>query len=154
MTIEIRELKEQDINDMIDIMIEVRNFHNLHTNNYYAPMVKTDEIPRITQLLNDDKSINLVAINDGKVQGYLLVEKRHRPFLSHPDIYYISDFGIKEGCKNSGIGTHLHNKLLELAKANNIYEIKLGVLDFNKSAQAFYNKQGYQTFEHSMSLKV
>lgn len=154
MTIEIRELKNNDINDAVDIMVEVRNFHNLHTNNYYAPMIKAEEITRIAELLNNDKTINLVALIDGKIQGYLLAEKRFRPFLSHPDIYYISDFGVKEGCKNSGIGTQLHSQLLELAKANNIFEIKLGVLDFNKSAQAFYNKNGYQTFEHSMSLKV
>lgn len=154
MTIEIRELEKQDINDVVDIMVEVRDFHNLHTNNYYAPMIKADEITRVAELLDNEKTINFVALIDGKIQGYLLAEKRFRPFLSHPDIYYIADFGVKEGCKNSGIGTHLHENLLQHAKANNAFEIKLGVLDFNKSAQAFYNKSGYQTFKHTMSLKI
>lgn len=154
MTIEIRELQKKDIDAVVDIMVEVRDFHNLHTDNYYAPMIKSEEIIRVTELLDNEKTINFVALIDGKVQGYLLAEKRFRPFLSHPDIYYISDFGVKEGYKNSGIGTQLHETLLKHAKANNAFEIKLGVLDFNKSAQAFYNKNGYQTFEHTMSLKI
>lgn len=154
MTLEVRELKKQDIKDVVDIMTEVRNFHNLHTNNYYAPMIKDDEITRIAELLNNENSINFVAIVNGKIKGYLLAEKRHRPFLSHPNFYYISDFGVKEDCKNSGIGTHLHDRLIQHAKANNAFEIKLGVLDFNKSAQAFYSKNGYQSFEHTMTLKV
>lgn len=53
-----------------------------------------------------------------------------------------------------GIGQALYNKLESIAKKRNIKSIELKVYAFNKSAEAFYNKNDFSVRNKTMFKRI
>jgi GNAT superfamily N-acetyltransferase len=53
---------------------------------------------------------------------------------------YLEDFYVKEAYRRLGLGQHLFDKFLEIAKAKDCVLVKWQVLDWNEPAISFYEK--------------
>ena len=115
-----------------------------------------DEMEKIgfLETLITDKSIALVAEEQGIIYGYLLAEEKNSPYLMCPQVAHISNFGVKESFRHQGIGKMLMDAFYEYCNQKGINEIRLGVFNLNQDAYSFYQKYGFEAFEQRMHLKL
>ncbi|QDH81210.1 GNAT family N-acetyltransferase [Echinicola soli] len=103
---------------------------------------------KLTSELTDPNAEFHFAENEGETIGYLKVntgqsqtEIKDKNALELERIYVLNDF---HGQK---IGQLLYNKAIELAKANDVDYVWLGVWERNLRAIRFYEKNGFVPFD-------
>lgn len=136
----------------------IYKFINVH---YFDSLVKllneeyninTDR-DELEKLYKENHSRSLLAINDRKVIGHVLVETRY-DFVNYKYYYSLSYFCIKKEYRRLGIGTAMIKRLENYAKKKKIYYIEfdpgnvpqknLGFLKFNhffKKKDSIYFKK-------------
>lgn len=114
--------------------------------------IKTDR-DTLEKLYKENNCRSFLAINDRKVVGHVLVEKRF-DFINYKYYYILSHFCIKREYRRLGIGTALIKRLENHARRNKIYYLEfvpgnvsvksLGFLKFNhfnkKKDNIFFKK--------------
>lgn len=114
--------------------------------------IKTDR-ENLEKLYKENHCRSLLAINDRKVIGHVLVETRY-DFINYKYYYVLSHFCIKREYKRLGIGTALIKRLENYARGKKIYYLEfvpgnvpvkaLAFLKFNhfrrKKDNIFYKK--------------
>lgn len=78
---------------------------------------------------------------DDKYVGYVIYFTTYSSFLALP-ILYLEDIFILKEYRKQGIGTELFQFCVSQAKSIGCGRIEFCVLDWNTSAQNFYNKLG------------
>lgn len=150
----IRKFAKGDLPEVLELCREVRQHHIDILNGYFIE--QNDEFEQIAFLesLENDKIVAFVAEENGLVAGYLLGEFKNAPYLVHPDIAHVANFGVKKSCRNKGIGKALMNAFYKLCKENKISEIRLGVYNQNINAYKFYESYGFKPLEQKMVLDM
>lgn len=95
----------------------------------------------IQDLINNKRSILLVANWDGTLVGYLLAEGREINRIKHR--VHIS-IAILQAYTGKGIGTKLFTVLEDWAVKNHAHRLELTVMVNNQAGQALYKKMGYK----------
>ena len=99
----------------------------------------------LSELINDDKSDFILAVEDEKVIGFSLLSERVVTNISLliPCKYaYIQDFVVTEKYRNKGFGTVLMEESKKWAKDRHLDYLRLSVLPENKDARRFYKRHG------------
>jgi len=99
----------------------------------------------LSNLINDEKSDFILAVNDNKIIGFSLLFEKETPNISLlvPCKYaYIQDFIVTKNYRNIGIGTALMEQSKQWARERNMDYLRLSVLPQNKDAQRFYTRHG------------
>ena len=99
----------------------------------------------LSELINDDKSDFILAVEDEKVIGFSLLSERVAANISLlvPCKYaYIQDFVVTEKYRNKGFGTVLMEESKKWAKDRHLDYLRLSVLPENKDARRFYKRHG------------
>ena len=150
----IRSFIKEDLPEVMNLCREVRQHHIDLLEGYFTE--QNDEYEQIGFLesLENEKTTALVAIDNGKVIGYLLAEFKELPHLIRSKTAYVANFGVSAAFRNNGIGKQLMNAFLDICKENNIEEIRLGVYNKNTSAYAFYENFGFHPLEQKMILNL
>ena len=86
---------------------------------------------------NNNGSWICVAESEGKIVGYLSIEK-------YPDYLYLDDFCVDKEHRNLGIGTEFLKEAEKYAIENNIHQIRLHVEKSNLNAIGLYQRLGYK----------
>ena len=150
----IRNFEESDLDQVLNLAREIREYHIDLLNGYFKK--QDDEIEKNTFLntLHNDKTHALVAIKNNKVVGYLLAEFKEANSLINPQIAHISNFGVTKTNRKNGIGKKLMDAFFEICKQKKITEIKLGVYNKNTTAYKFYENYGFKPIEQKMSFDL
>lgn len=69
-------------------------------------------------------------------------------------IIYLDDLVVTESCRRGGVGQLLIDKLLEIAKSENVRQVRWHVLDWNEPAIRFYNKIGADLDSEWIKCKI
>ena len=151
---QIRNFEKQDLNQVLELCREVRQYHIDILDGYFSPQNDVFEQMGFLTSLEDTKYVALVAINNNKVVGYLLAEKKISLHLIHSKIIHICNFGVSKDIRGKGVGKKLMDTLFDLCVKEGIEEISLGVYNKNTIAYNFYEKYGFTPIEQKMTLNI
>ena len=99
----------------------------------------------------------LYAAKVGKqVLGYVLLKIRDYdwPGVVKRKVMIVDEFGVAEGWRGQGIGTHMMDDVKVLARAFGCTDLQLGVYPQNDDAVAFYQKCGLMIRSIEMQMKL
>ena len=108
----------------------------------------------LDQITRDTDHGTFVALEDGQIVGCAHVEKRQARYIPihvTRQFAHVEAIGVKRSHQRRGIGTLLMAEVEDWARRKALEHIELGVWDFNESAVAFYEGQGYGTTIRSMA---
>lgn len=96
---------------------------------------------RIQSMKNSRNSTILVAVDAGKLVGYMMVIGGSARRTTHSAYLVV---GILKGYRGQGIGTKLFEKLDLWTAEHQIHRLELTVVARNKAAVALYKKMGFE----------
>ena len=82
----------------------------------------------------------------GECVAYVIYFFTYSSFLALPTLY-IEDIFVLETYRGCGVGQKMFDRCREIAKHEGCGRIEFTVLEWNKSAQAFYEKNGAKRME-------
>lgn len=146
MNIKIRAIKEEDVEEVIEMM---RNF-------YASPAVLSngsEEIFRtdVNACLDNDSCLDgYVFENENGIQGYAMIAKSFSTEFGKP-CKWIEDLYIKDNLRGTGIGTKFIEYIGE-KYPDSIF--RLEVEEENERAVKVYEKCGYKRIGYSEMIKL
>ncbi len=152
----IRPARQTDIDDIFALWCESMRYHE-----QMDPFIFGFDVTRahearkfISDHVDKETSIVLVALKHGKIIGYLLGSIRIRqPFQKLYEIGNIYDIVVTEAERRHGIGTLLLDEALVFFKEKGRTTVMLSVSDKNSAALRFYEKHGFHTYVRNMVRK-
>jgi ribosomal protein S18 acetylase RimI-like enzyme len=154
--ITIRPAQETDIDAIFALWCESMRYHE-HMDPFVFgfDMTKAQEARKfISNHMDKDTSIVLVALKNTKVIGYLLGSICTRqPFMKLYEIGNIYDIVVTEAERRHGVGTLLMDKAFVFFKKRGHHTVLLSVSDTNSAALRFYEKHGFRTYVRNMVRK-
>ena len=99
----------------------------------------------------------LVAIMDGAICGFAIVEYIERPqspFNNPRRFYHVEEFGVDEAARRKGVATALIEFMKKDALARGYQRIELDMWEFNDGALSFYEHAGFRTYRRYMELDL
>jgi len=152
MNMDIRRALKSDIDSLLHLnhQIGVLHFNNA-PEAFVAP--SSEERAFLLNAINDPARLFLVAEISGEVVGFvtaMVTQNEAIPFLVKTPICRVGTIVVDENTRASGVGRQLMAKCTEWAKAQGAEQIRLEVMSFNRDAQQFYTKLGFE--EQSKTL--
>lgn len=157
MDITIRKCNHEDLPILQKVSIEtfVETFKEQNSpENFNKYLERAFNLKQLEKELSNEFSQFFFITYNNEIAGYLKVntgdaqsEKMGDEYLEIERIY------VKRNFQKLGLGKHLLNKAIEIAKAENKMKVWLGVWEKNDNAIAFYKKMGFvRTGEHSFYM--
>ncbi|QBA63168.1 GNAT family N-acetyltransferase [Muriicola soli] len=135
MKIEIRQAKQEDMEQVLDLIRELAQFE------------KEPEAVEISaaQLIADGFGASplfhcFVGEADGKISGMALVYPRYSTWKGQ--VLHLEDLIVTEEMRGSGLGTALLERVVKYGYDMGVKRISWEVLDWNEPAIAFYKQRG------------
>ncbi|MEK7447284.1 MAG: GNAT family N-acetyltransferase [Patescibacteria group bacterium] len=153
--IEIREVREEDYEDMAKIFYESSLLHNKNDKTFKKPgnfkSYKEDVIASIQgyqvyTALYEKNVVGVVQFLERKIAESSEMTTRN-PLT-------VKDIAIKKDFHKKGIGALLMNKVFEIAKEDKIDEVILNVWGFNEKALNFYKKLGFDIEYYALRREI
>ena len=120
--------------------------HNNAPNVFDSPATMGSDKKYWQVQLDSENSIFYVAKCEDNVQGFItarITQNLNVVFLSKDKICRVGTIVVSKEHRSKGIGKSLMEKVEIWAKNSGAKEIRLEVMEFNRSAQAFYKSDGY-----------
>ncbi len=105
-----------------------------------------------TKKVSKRKTTSFVAVNHGKVVGYLLVQIHHDPILKEKTLY-LDNFVVDPAVQNQGIGKSLLETVFSYAKEKEVDAIQLTSRKTRVAAHHLYQKMGFDMVETTVFRK-
>jgi GNAT superfamily N-acetyltransferase len=130
----IRRVDEKTFDDFLGLIDKLAEYENL-------PPPDTEAKARLKQhcLSDPSKFSAFLAQLEGKYVGYAIYYFTYSSFLALPTLF-IEDLFVLEKYRKHGIGEKMFTFLKQTAKRGGCGRIEFIVLDWNKSAHEFYEK--------------
>ena len=110
----------------------------------------------VLQFLDNDQKVLLVCEQDNIVVGYAMVSfvvKPETPYRYELRFAEIEEIGVDKNCQSQGCGKQLMNEIIKISKQKGFLQIELNMFTFNKSAETFYEKLGFETYRKHLRLR-
>ena len=92
-----------------------------------------------------------VAEENGQALGYVLcklIERLENPFTFAMRYLLVDQISVRPAVQGKGVGKALIKQVEVLARELNIQRIQLDSWGFNTTAHAFFEKMGFEKFNH------
>lgn len=109
--------------------------------------------PYFTNLLNNSKSICLIAKDDNKNIGYLAACPKEIPYRLSRYIE-IENMGVIPEYRSQGIGQKLIDECLKIAKDKGFQKVYVNAYFKNIGAINFYKKNGFTEIDISLEKNI
>ena len=154
---EITVAKEKHLEDLVSLNIEVQNLHvGFEPAIFKEP--DREEIKQFFREILDDKNREIFIIQDEtRSVGYISLQiggHEGHAFCYPQKWIYIDQIGVKKEFRGTGVGKKLIEAAKNYAQKYNISSIMLDVWTVNKNAKAFFEKQGFATFNERMRIEL
>ena len=144
----IREVKNEDIKELLNVYIQGYRYHQEGRNDIFVNL--SDEELEKDLINNLNELSTIVLIKDNKIVGYLSykIKGEYKKKLD------IDQLVIEENYRGQGLGKKLVEQAKVIAKENNCTRIELNCWLFNKNALSMYEHIGFerQRIIYEMSL--
>ena len=158
MSVLIREIAADDINDLAALLVEVHAPHSAALPHVYQPTTVDDRTKEFLHGLLVDPDMVLFGAEDaGQLVGYVafrLLAAPQTPLHVPRRWVAIDTVVVQAACRRQGIGEALIGHVHKWAIAHGIDQVELLVAAFNATAIAFYEKLGYTTVMHRMGRSL
>ena len=143
---EIRLANVNDIPRLLDLLSEVLEVHaKLRPDLFISGTTKYSREHLELMIKDENKPMFVATIND-YVVGYAMCQIHIPSNNMYPvKIFHLDDLCVDEKYRHQGIGEALYQKVVEVAKVNDCYEITLNAWPGNEAALRFYEKMGLKT---------
>ncbi len=146
----LRIASNNDLEDIYNLNTELFIVLNELRNDIYNPAAFP--ISFIKSMIGSTYSDYILAIEDEKVIGYILIEERHSPSKDYEafkedNFAFIYEFVVLPEYRLKGYGKKLIEEAKNWAKKRNLTSIELNVLSNNYSAIAFYENAGFNEYQ-------
>ncbi len=138
--LDIRELRENEINYLYDLILEMASFEHLEDE-----LKLTKESLHKYIFINNIVKVALLRV-DNNIIGYLMYYYTFSSFTGYPSLY-LEDIYIKAEYRHNGYGKQCFKYLAQVAVKNECKRMDFVCLNWNKNAQDFYHKLGAQAHE-------
>lgn len=102
-------------------------------------------------MLADPQVVVYVAEDNGQALGYILcksMERGENPFTYTMRYLLIDQISVRPEAREKGVGTALIRQAEILARELELSQIQLDSWAFNTNAHAFFEKLGFEKFNH------
>lgn len=120
--------------------------HNNAPNVFNSPATMGSDRDHWRVQLELKNSVFYVARDEHRILGFItakITQNQKVIFLSRDKICRVGTIVVSKEHRSKGIGRSLMEKVEIWAKKFDAKEIRLEVMEFNRSAQAFYKSDGY-----------
>jgi ribosomal protein S18 acetylase RimI-like enzyme len=127
----------------------------LHAENYpdIFKMPQNDDfaVAFFDEMLVDPVTMIFIAEENGNALGYMmckLIERVENPFTFATSHLLVDQISVRPEAQGKGVGKALIEQAEVLVKELNVSRIQLDSWGFNTSAHAFFEKMGFEKFNH------
>lgn len=150
----IRRAKNEDINKIIELLMQVLEIHANIRPDIFIPGTTKYTIEELEVMIRDDEKPIYVAVSEGNVVvGYAFCALMEQPFSNNMVPFksmFIDDLCVDEHARGMRVGEQLFTYVKEEAKRLGCYEVTLNVWEGNDSARGFYERMGLKPKETQM----
>ena len=153
---EIRRAKEQDMNGINDLLMQVCLVHHRGRPDLFQYGAKKYTDDQLCGIIHDDRRPIFVAVNEREeVLGYAFcIFQQHIDdnILTDIKTLYIDDLCVDEAIRGQHIGKRLYEAVLSFARKSGCYNVTLNVWACNESAMKFYESCGLKPQKVGMEI--
>lgn len=154
----IRPAREEDFEDLCDIIAQVDELHREHLpRRFRAPDGPARSGEFLLQAIENAEVGLFVAEVERSLTGFVHVVIREAPDIPIvvPRRYAVVDnLAVKNRWRRTGVGRALMKRAEDWASAQEASSLELNVYAFNRPAAAFYEALGYKTLSHRMVKRL
>jgi len=140
------------------LSMDVQRLHaENHPDIFKMPQADEYAIDFFESMLSDPLVRIFIAEEDGRELGYILcklIERAENPFTFERRYLLVDQISVKPEAQGRGVGTALIEQAETLAKEWNVSQIQLDSWGFNRKAHAFFEKMGFEKFNHRFWRKL
>ncbi len=134
------------------LCVDVQSLHAKH----HPKIFKTPEsddfaVSFFDELLVEPTTKIFVVEENGQALGYALckrIEREENPFTFTLRYLLVDQISVRPAAQGKGVGKALLTQVEALARELNIQRIQLDSWGFNTEAHAFFEKMGFEKFNH------
>jgi ribosomal protein S18 acetylase RimI-like enzyme len=161
--ISVRPADYEDIEELCEVYYDFHEFHVRGVPTYLRSLGGRDQWDRsslretLSQIMGRADSEVFVAEASGKLAGLIEVYVRHdpdEPTLVRHQYAELQSLVVLPPFRRDGIGTRLVRVAQGWARERGATEMRLGVWEFNRSAQEFYQGVGFTTLKRRMVAEL
>jgi GNAT superfamily N-acetyltransferase len=137
----IRKVNAETFNDFLGLIDKLAEYEKLS-----PPDAEAQDRLRKDCLSANPRYTAFIAQLNGKYVAYIIYYFTYSSFLALPTLF-IEDLFVLEEYRGQGVGKKMFDFLKQTAKSEGCGRIEFTVLQWNKTAQEFYEKNGAKCLE-------
>ncbi len=149
---EIRKAIATDGSLLSSLCVDVQSLHAKHYPDLFKmPQSHDFAASFFGDMLADPATTIFIAEKNGAALGYVLCKLIERPeslFKFGMRYLDIDQISVRPAARGRGVGAALIKRAEALANEMNVQKIQLDSWGFNTGAHAFFEKQGFEKFNH------
>lgn len=153
---EIRRAKEQDMDGINKLLLQVCLVHHNGRPDLFKYGAKKYTDEELRAIIRDDKRPIFTAVGeDGTILGYafcIFQQQIGNNILTDIKTLYIDDLCVDEVIRGRHIGRKLYDHVLAYARENGCYNVTLNVWSCNEAAMKFYRSCGLKPQKVGMEI--
>jgi ribosomal protein S18 acetylase RimI-like enzyme len=149
------EIRQATATDGLLLSSLCMDVQSLHARNYpdLFKMPESDDfaVSFFDVILADPAMSIFIAEENGQALGYIvckLIERQENPFKFATRFLEVDQISVRPSAQGRGIGAALIKQAEVLAEKSNVQRIHLDSWGFNTDAHRFFEKMGFEKFNH------
>ncbi len=157
-SMKIRHAVPQDSALLSSLCVDVQRLHaEHHPNLFKLPQNDDFAVAFFDEALTEASTTIFLAEENGQALGYVLCKPTERPetlFTFAMRFLLVDQISVRPQARGQGVGSALLVRVEELARRLSISQVQLNSWGFNTEAHAFFERNGYQKFNHRFWKEV
>jgi ribosomal protein S18 acetylase RimI-like enzyme len=149
---DIRRAVPQDSLLLSSLCMDVQRLHaENHPDLFKMPQSDDFAVPFFDEILAGPYNVVFLAEENGQGLGYVLckmMERPETPFTFATRYLLVDQISVRPAVQGQGVGKALMEQVVSLSKELNMPRIQLDSWGFNREAHAFFERIGFQKFNH------
>lgn len=148
----IRQATSTDSLLLSSLCVDVQSLHAKYHPDFFKTPTSDDFAASFFDGMLADPATNIfIAEENGQALGYVLcklIERPENPFTFTMRYLHIDQISVRPAAQGKGVGKTLIKRAVVLALELNLQRIQLDSWGFNTEAHAFFEKMGFEKFNH------
>jgi len=148
----IRQAVSSDNFLLSSLCMDVQGLHaNHHPDFFKTPKSDDFAVSFFDEMLADSATSIFIAEENGQALGYVmckLIERPENPFTFAMRYLHVDQISVRPTAQGQGVGAALIKQAEILARELNVKRIQLDSWGFNTEAYVFFEKIGFEKFNH------
>jgi len=134
------------------LCVDVQSLHVKHHPDFFKTPTSDDFAASFFDEMLADPAVSIfIAEENGQALGYVLcklIERLENPFTFAMRYLLVDQISVRPAAQGKGVGKTLIKRAVVLALDLNVQRIQLDSWGFNVEAHAFFEKMGFEKFNH------